>query len=399
MPPEKSVHTSEGLDWYRELPASPAVRIGDILAIAGQVPLDKDMNVVAAGDVAGQSRSVFDSIGRLLESAGGTFDDVVDVIAFAKDPRDLDPIFDVAGEYFVGAYPAWSAAAFLGSYTSDVLVSVRVIAHLGTGPKECYTPESLRWWGERPASGGCKKGELLFVSAQSATDADGNVLYLGDHCGQARHAYASMLEIVEMAGGSVDDIIDFTSFHQDIRGAEATLLEVYGAEVLSSIPSEQVASTSHIGTPGLERVGMLGCYRAIADLTPGPRIASTPDNIWWKEVLPVAGGAKKKDGHVITIAGQVASAADGSIVARGDIAGQARYELACIKDVLEGFDVSMDSVLEVMSFHKDPRAWETVMKVGTEFFSTEAGPAWTPISIPGLWVEGYLHEIAALAIV
>jgi len=400
MTSPRSVYTSEGLDWYADLPASPAVRMGDLLVVSGQVPLDARMRLVAPGDLIAQTRYVFDSVGRLLEAAGATFDDVVDVIAFVQDPREIETVFDVAGSYFERDYPAWSISAFLGSYVPGILVSVQVMAHLGPGKKECFTPESLRWWGSRPVSGGCKKGDLLFVSAQTAADADGNVLHLGDHCGQARCAYRSMLEIVELAGGSVDDILDFTSFHQDLRGADATFTDVYMPEVLGGdISDERAPSTSHVGTPGLEKAGMLGAYRAVADLTPGKRTAFTPDLNWWKNVLPLAGGVKKEGGHLVTVAGQVACAADQSIVAPGDTAGQVRYILREISEVLEGFGGSLDNVLGVLSFHKDPRSWETAMKVGEEVFPRDAGPAWTAVSMPALWMEGYLHEIAAIAVV
>jgi enamine deaminase RidA (YjgF/YER057c/UK114 family) len=399
MSSARSVFASEGLDWYADLPASPAARIGDLLVVSGQVPLDAQMRVVAPGDLAAQTRYVFDSIGRLLEAAGGTFDDVVDVIAFTQDARQIGTVLDVARSYFDRDYPAWTIGSFLGSYVPGVLVSVQAIAHLGQGKKECFTPESLRWWGSRPASGGCKKGDLLFVSAQSAVDADGNVLHPGDHCEQSRCSYRSILEIVGMAGGSVDDILDFTSLHQDLRGADATFTDVYMPEVLGETPWDRVPSTSHVGTPGLEKVGQLGAFRAVADLTPGPRNAFTPDSNWWKDVLPLAGGVKKEGGRLITLAGQVACASDQSIVAPGDVSEQVRYILTEIKDVVEGFGASMDNVLGLLSFHKDQRAWEAAMEVGREFFPVDAGPAWTAVAMPALWMEGYLHEIAAIAVV
>ena len=59
----------------------------------------------------------------------------------------------------------------------------------------------------------------------------------------------------------------------------------------------------------------------------------------------------------------------------------------------------MDNIVEVISFHKDPRAWEIVMEVGHEFFDREAGPAWTPVGTTGLFKEGFLHEIYAVAVV
>ncbi|HEX6763169.1 MAG TPA: Rid family hydrolase [Gaiellaceae bacterium] len=395
----RSVFTADGLEWAASLPAAPAARLGDLLVVSGQVPLDDEMNVVAPGDLAAQTRSVFESIARLLEAGGATFDDVVDVIAFTQDARQIGTVLDVAGAYFERDYPAWSISSFLGSYVPGVLVSIQAIAHLGPGEKQCFTPDSLRWWGDRPVSGGCRKGDLLFVSAQSAIDPDGNVLYPGDHCEQARASYRGILEIVGMAGGSVDDILDFTSFHQDLRGAEATFTDVYMPEVLAGeLSDERAPSTSHVGTPGLEKPGQLGAFRAVADLSPGRRTAFTPELNWWKNVLPLAGGVKKENGGFVTVAGQVACAADQSIVAPGDTGGQVRYILTEIREVLEGFGGSLDNVLAVLSFHKDPRAWEEAMQVAAEVFPRGAGPAWTAVSMPALWMEGYLHEIAAIAV-
>jgi enamine deaminase RidA (YjgF/YER057c/UK114 family) len=381
------------------LPAAPAARIGDLLVVSGQVPLDDEMNLLAPGDLVAQTHAVFESIGRLLDAAGAGFDDVVDVIALTQDARQIGTVLDVARTYFERDYPAWSTASFVGSYVPGVLVCIQVIAHLGEGRKECFTPDSLRWWGSRPVSGGCKKGDLLFVSAQSALDADGNVLYPGDHCAQARASYQGIADIVAMAGGSVDDVLDFTSFHQDLRGAEATFTDVYMPEVLKGDRSDAHApSTSHVGTPGLEKPGQLGAFRAVADLSPGMRTAFTPELNWWKNVLPLAGGVKKEHGTLVTVAGQVACAADQSIVAPGDTAGQVRYILTEIREVVEGFGGSLDDVLGVLSFHKDPRAWQDAMAVAAEVFPRGAGPAWTAVSMPALWMEGYLHEIAAIAV-
>jgi enamine deaminase RidA (YjgF/YER057c/UK114 family) len=63
------------------------------------------------------------------------------------------------------------------------------------------------------------------------------------------------------------------------------------------------------------------------------------------------------------------------------------------------FGASMENVVEITSFHKDPRAWDIVMDVGRDYFEVDGGPAWTPVGCTGLWNEGYLHEIYALAVV
>ena len=67
--------------------------------------------------------------------------------------------------------------------------------------------------------------------------------------------------------------------------------------------------------------------------------------------------------------------------------------------MLEKHGAGLDDIVEIVSFHKDPRAWETVMGVGHELFQPGRGPAWTPVGCTGLYLEGYLHEIYAIAVV
>ena len=53
-------------------PYSPALRYRDLLAISGQVGVDRDGNLVGEGDIEAQARQAFRNIGALLEAAGLT---------------------------------------------------------------------------------------------------------------------------------------------------------------------------------------------------------------------------------------------------------------------------------------------------------------------------------------
>ena len=234
-------------------------------------------------------------------------------------------------------------------------VSIRAIAHVGPGEKECFVPDTLKWWRELPMSAGCRKGELIFVAGQVAADAEGNVTVSGYHRAQARFGYNRMREIIEHLGGDWDDIIDVITFNQDARGMVPSA-DVQ-REYFEHIDRAEVPAWTAIGVTGFYKLGMLSSWRAIADLSGGLRIAKTPDSIWWK-VDPISGGTRKRGGTLI----------------------------------------GMDSIVEVTSFHKDPRAWEIVMDVGRQYFAEE-GPAWTVAGSTGLFKEGYLHEIHALAVV
>jgi enamine deaminase RidA (YjgF/YER057c/UK114 family) len=386
-PREKRWFRRPGTTWPDEFAASSAVQAGDLLFVAGQGSEDRD------------GRQALATVRELVEEAGGTLDDVVDVVSLHRDARDIDAVLDVGLEFFGSEGPAWTPASFLGTHDPRVEVSVRAIAHLGADRRRCFTSDALAWTGELPLSGACLKGGLLFVSGQTALEPDGTLSSHPDHVAQARSAYSAMVDLVERAGGTVDDILDFASFHQDIRGAPATFDEVYVPEVLGDAELEDAPTTSHIGSTALQQPGVLGTYRCLADLTPGRRVGSLPDSIWWKGVLPISGAAMKDGGELIAVAGHVASDPDGDVVARGDVAGQVRYAFDSMRESLAGFGASLEDVVEVTSFYKEPRAWRTIMETAADYFPRERAPAWTLAAIPGLWVEGFLVEISALAVV
>jgi enamine deaminase RidA (YjgF/YER057c/UK114 family) len=398
-PREKRWFRRPGMAWGDEFAASSAVQAGDLLFMAGQGSEDREGRVLGQGDVRVQARQALANVRELVEEAGGTLDDVVDVVSLHRDARDIDAVLDVGRELFGNEGPAWTPAAFLGTHDPRVEVSVRAIAHLGAEQRQCFTSDALAWTRELPISGACLKGGLLFVSGQTALESDGTLSSRLDHVAQARCAYTALLDMVERAGGTVNDILDFASFHQDIRGAPATFEEVYIPEVLGSAVLEDASTTSHIGSPALQRPGVLGTYRCLADLGHGRRVGSLPDSIWWKGVLPISGAAMKDGGELVAVAGHVASDSDAELVAPGDVAGQVRYVFESMRESLAGLGASLDDVVEVTAFYKEPRAWRTVMEAGADYFSRERAPAWTLAAVPGLWVEGFLVEISALAVV
>ncbi len=395
--PERQVVPSAAMGWLAEWPASPAVRMGDLLFVSGQIAVDTNFEPLAPGDVRAQATHALDQIRAIVSAAGGSMDDIVEIMAFVRDPRDLPTVYDVARGYWSGEYPAWTALGAVGFQRPEALLSLRAIAHLGDAPKQCLTPDTLRWLRQYPVSAGCRKGDYIYVSGQVAADADGLLIGPGNHAAQARYGCNRMREIVEGLGGGIDDVIDVISFHQDARGMEASV-GVWQDEFVNDRPFSEVAAVTAIAMPTLPQLGMLGSFRAVADLSGGGRQAHTPPSIWWK-VMPISGGTKKADGHLIGLAGQVASDGDGEITTPGDTAAQARYAFNRLREVLAEFGASMDNIAEVISFHKDPRAWEIVMDVGREYFPADQGPAWTPVGVTGLFQEGYLHEIYAVAVV
>ena len=93
-----------GWKWDADFPLSQGIRISNFVFLSGQVPFDRDGNVVGIGDLRKQTRQVFENIKVILEKAGATFQDVVKLTTFfTVDITDHDKVsdyFEVRKEYF-----------------------------------------------------------------------------------------------------------------------------------------------------------------------------------------------------------------------------------------------------------------------------------------------------------
>jgi len=371
------------------------VRAGELVFLGGHSAIGADGSVEHEGDVAAQARLAFERLIASLEEAGGRVEDLVDLVSFNLDPREIPAVLDVgAGFLPSGGEPAWTPVAMTGATVPGALVVLRGIAVLGDAPKQCITPEGS-WWEGVPASAACRKGDLVFVSGQHAAGPDGAVQEPGNHVGQARAALSSVAALAELAGGSLDDQIDMVSFHHDPRGMPAA--SDAWEEAFAGVDPSAASALTTIGAPGLHPRGALGLYRGILDLSAGARIGRAPESVWWRK-LPISAVTKKESGTLVGIAGQVSSDGAGDILHWGDASAQARY---CFEQIAAGLEMlggSLADVVEVTAFHKDPRDYEDVAAAAREALAGNE-PAWTSVGTTGLYQEGYLHEIHALAVI
>ena len=383
------------LRWYDELPASPAVRVRDLVFVSGQMDMGPGREVCTAGDVTAQANAAFQSLERVLETCGAGLDDVVDLMSFHRDVRQIDAVLDVGRQYLNAPFPAWTPVGMTGSYDPGVLVVIRAIAHVGRGPKKSIATTSSAWMERYPISAACARDDLVFISGQSGVDERGRPRAQGDHAANSRLAYEGVAEAMERAGGTMDDIIDICSFHLDPRGMIPS--ERIHNETWQAVSPDRAPCWTAIGVPGMFKPGMVSQYRCIADLAEGPRIGRVSASVHWKDT-PCAGATRKAAGTLIGIAGQVASDGEGNVTTPGDTLNQARYAFNRIRECLELQGSSLADVVEITSFHRDARAWQIVMEAGREYFDSNQAPTWTPVGVTGLWNPGYLHEIYALAV-
>jgi 2-aminomuconate deaminase len=73
------------------------------------------------------------NIKAVLDDAGATWDDIVDVTVFLTDmKRDFATFNTVYGEYFKGANRPTRTTVEVGALPTPIAVELKVIAYLGT---------------------------------------------------------------------------------------------------------------------------------------------------------------------------------------------------------------------------------------------------------------------------
>ncbi|MCZ2498726.1 pyrimidine utilization protein C [Xylophilus sp. Kf1] len=111
-------------------PFVPGTMADGVVYVSGTLPFDQDNNVVHVGDAALQTRHVLNTIQRVIETAGGTMDDVTFNMIMIKDWADYPKVNAVYAEFFPGVKPARYCIQ-CGLVKPDALIEIASIAHVG----------------------------------------------------------------------------------------------------------------------------------------------------------------------------------------------------------------------------------------------------------------------------
>jgi 2-iminobutanoate/2-iminopropanoate deaminase len=85
---------------------SAGVEVDGWLFISGQGPLDLRTGAVVRGSIEEETRLTLNHIGKVLQSAGYSFADVVKCTCHLKDIEEFDRFDKVYAEFFPGIRPA-----------------------------------------------------------------------------------------------------------------------------------------------------------------------------------------------------------------------------------------------------------------------------------------------------
>ena len=108
-------------------PYNHAVRVGDLLFTAGQIPLDPATGALVPGDVKAQTEQVLQNLKSILDDQGLGFGNVVKSTVFLTNLADFAAMNEVYARYFTTDFPARSTVQ-VAALPRGSAVEIEVVA-------------------------------------------------------------------------------------------------------------------------------------------------------------------------------------------------------------------------------------------------------------------------------
>jgi 2-iminobutanoate/2-iminopropanoate deaminase len=109
-------------------PYNHAVRVGDLMFCAGQIPIDPATGSLISGDIKAQTERVLQNVKAILDDQQMTFANVVKSTVFLTNLGDFAGMNEIYSKYFTNDFPARSTVQ-VAALPKGANVEIEVIAH------------------------------------------------------------------------------------------------------------------------------------------------------------------------------------------------------------------------------------------------------------------------------
>jgi len=402
--------TGEDWNWRARTPFAHCVAVDDQVFIGGQQTLDAKGALLGAGDIAAQTRNVFENMKNTLARLGLGFEDLARIntyYVFDGDDADATQYWEdftrVRLEYFPDPGPVGTAVRIKGMPYPGQLIQIEGVALRGQARKkrQRIMPEgSWDWSIALPLSQGWRTGERIFVGGQISADEQAQSVHVGDLDAQTRNIFKFIGNVLADGGGSFDDAVHVkVCFKHDSRTASG---QTFGERIMD-IATEFVSGGGSV----LTAFGVDLLYPGL-DLEIDAMAIVDPERRRLEKSVP--GGRYQPDAFSdgvsaageIYVGGQTALSDDGSVLAAGDVAGQAKITFERLASVLAADGAALQDVIKLnLFFATDDSAMEeafaTVSAVWADM-APDAHPAMTPVRVHELARDGLLVQADCIAL-
>jgi len=411
MTKEFNMPTNEMWHWRNESPFAQTVIVGDQVFISGQQTLDSNGSVLNPGDIAAQTRNVFENMKKSLATLDMALSDLVRLntyYVFEGDDTEATAYWEnmtrVRLEYFPDPGPAATAVRAKGMPYEGQLIQIEGVALKGESRKNrqrIMPAESWDWSIAVPLSQGWKIGNRIFVGGQISADEKGAPVHVGDLDAQTRNIYSYIGRVLSDAGGSFKDLVRVKiCFKYDSKNPQT---EETFAERIMDVSKEYIDGIAPVISafavdllyPGLDLE-----IDAMAIIDPDKQILS-PSELGGRYQPTEFSDGINADGEIY-VAGQTALQQDGSVVCPDNISQQTRVVFHRIEKILEETDATLTDVVKLNLFivaddHDVESAFHQVCQIWADM-CPGGHPAMTPVRVHELTQPGLLIQADCIAI-
>jgi len=108
-------------------PYEQGIKVGGLVYLSGQIPLDPKTGNLVQGDITVQVRRVLENLKAVLEAAGSSLDRVIKSTVYLKNIGDFNAMNEIYAEFLGAAKPARSTVA-VAELPRGALVEIDFVA-------------------------------------------------------------------------------------------------------------------------------------------------------------------------------------------------------------------------------------------------------------------------------
>jgi 2-iminobutanoate/2-iminopropanoate deaminase len=129
MAEKEIIRTDKAPGPFQGAPYNQAIRIGDLVFVAGQLGTSLETGQLAGAGVVEQTEQIMRNMSAILEAAGSGLDKLVKTTVFLMDLADFGAMNEVYAGH-VGERPPARSTIEVAGLPSGALVEIEAIAHV-----------------------------------------------------------------------------------------------------------------------------------------------------------------------------------------------------------------------------------------------------------------------------